>query len=129
MNKLQSHVCGNIPVFIQKGALAALNNEKDIVGHMKAVFKKRRDLAYKLCKEIFPDTPKPEGAFYLFPKMGPDLIAKYETDEKLALHILKEANVALLPGSYFGVPNTLRMAFSTSEDNITKGLKAIKEVL
>jgi aspartate aminotransferase len=129
MNKFQSHVCGNIPVFIQKGALAALENQVEIKAHMRDVFLKRRDFAYKLCKAIFPKTPKPEGAFYLFPSIGPELLKKYQSDEALALHILKEAKVALLPGSYFGVPGTLRMAFSTSEENIKNGLKAIEEVL
>lgn len=129
MNKFQSHVCGNLPVFVQKGALAALQNQDEIKKNMRDTFIKRRDIAYNLCKSIFPETPRPQGAFYLFPKLSEDILKKYHSDEKLALHILKEAKVALLPGSYFGVPGTLRMAFSNSEENIIKGLNAIKEVL
>ncbi len=129
LNKFQSHVCGNIPVFIQKGALAALENEDEIKRYMREEFTKRRDLAYSLCKEIFSDTPKPQGAFYLFPKIQDELILKFGSDEALALHILKEAKVALLPGSYFGVPGTLRVAFANSEENIKKGLSAIKDIL
>lgn len=129
MNKLQSHVCGNTPVFIQKGALAALEHQAEIAGHMKEVFKKRSELAYELCQEIFPQTPKPQGAFYLFPKVQDDLIKRFENDEKLALHILNEGKVALLPGAFFGMPGFLRICFSTSEDEITRGFKAIKECL
>jgi aspartate aminotransferase len=129
MNKLQSHVCGNTPVFIQKGAEAALNNADAISAHMKEVFSKRSEIAYELCKEIFPQTPKPQGAFYLFPKIQEELLERFGSDEKLAMHILNEAKVALLPGSFFGMPGFLRICFSTSEDEIRAGLKAIKECL
>ncbi len=129
LNKLQSHLCGNTPVFVQKGAAAALENEKEIVTHMRQTFRKRSELAYELSKEIFPHTPKPEGAFYLFPKIQEELITKYGSDENLALHILKEAKVAILPGSFFGQPGFLRICFSTNEENIEKGFKAIKECL
>lgn len=129
MIKLQSHICGNIPVFIQKSALAALENQESITENMRSIFLKRSELAYRLCKEIFPNTEKPEGAFYLFPKIQDDLIQKFGSDEKLALHILEAGKVALLPGSYFGNPGFLRICFSTSEDEILKGFKSIRECL
>ena len=129
MTKLQSHVCGNVPVFIQKGAEAALKNENEIVSHMREVFTRRMELAYKLCKEIFPSTEKPEGAFYLFPKLSQALLDKYGSDEALAMHILKEAKVALLPGAFFGEQGYLRICFATSDENIEKGFAAIKECL
>lgn len=129
LNKLQSHICGNTPVFVQKGAEAALKNEAKIVSHMRSTFKKRALLAYDLCLEIFPNTPKPQGAFYLFPKIQKELIDKYGSDEAIALHILKEAKVALLPGSFFGQPGFLRICFASSEANIKDGFAAIKECL
>ena len=129
MNKLQSHVCGNTPVFIQKGALAALENQEEIAGNMKEVFKRRSELAYRMCKEIFPETPRPQGAFYLFPKVPKDLLVRFENDEKLALHILNEGKVAILPGAFFGMPGFLRICFSTSDAEIEAGFKAMKECL
>lgn len=129
LSKLQSHVCGNIPVFIQKGAEVALQHEEEIKKNMVTTFKKRANLAYELCKEIFPLTTPSEGAFYLFPKIQDELVAKYGNDENLALHILEKAQVAILPGSYFGCPNHLRICFSASEEEITAGFKAIKECL
>lgn len=129
MIKLQSHLCGNVPVFIQKGALAALENESLITEKMRTTFKKRSELAYNLCKEIFPNTERPAGAFYLFPKIQDELIQKYGSDEKLALHILEAGKVALLPGSFFGSPGFLRICFSTSEEEIILGFQSIKECL
>jgi len=127
MNKLQSHVCGNTPVFIQKGALAALENESSITSQMRETFEKRAELAYQLCKEIFPETVKPQGAFYLFPKIPKALLERFESDEALSLHILEKAKVALLPGSFFGQPGYLRICFSTNNEEIIKGFQAIKE--
>ena len=129
LSKLQSHLCGNTPVFVQKGAEAALQNETKIVSHMRDTFKKRAHLAYDLSLELFPQTPKPQGAFYLFPKIQQDLLDKYGSDEGLALHILKEAKVALLPGSFFGQPGFLRICFASSEQNIKDGFSAIKDCL
>ncbi len=129
MNKLQSHVCGNVPVFIQKGAQAALEHEEEIVTHMREVFGRRMQMSFDLCKDIFPDTQKPQGAFYLFPKLSQELLDKYGSDENLAMHILKVAKVAILPGSFFGEPGYLRICFATSDENIRKGFAAIKDCL
>ena len=129
MAKLQSHVCGNVPVFIQKGALAALENESDIVNHMKNVFSRRMNLAYERCKRIFPGTEKPEGAFYLFPKIDQKILKQFGGDKELAMHILKEAKVAILPGSFFGEEGYLRICFATSDELIEKGFNAIETAL
>lgn len=129
MNKLQSHVCGNTPVFIQKGALAALENDEFITKKMRDTFQERAELAYQLCRDIFPDTIKPQGAFYLFPKIPKELLERFKNDEALSLHILEKAKVALLPGSFFGQPGYLRICFSTSNEEIKEGFMAIKESL
>ena len=96
---------------------------------MREVFGLRMEMSFDLCKDIFPDTQKPQGAFYLFPKLSKELLDKYGNDENLAMHILKVAKVAILPGSFFGEPGYLRICFATSEENIKKGFAAIKECL
>lgn len=127
--KLQSHICGNIPLFSQEGARAALTHEQAHKDYCIREYKKRCELAFKLCKDIFPDTNKPEGAFYLYPKVPQNLLTKHGNDVNLALHILEQARVALLPSSYFGQEGYLRICFATSIENIEKGFKAIKDLL
>ena len=129
MIKLQSHLCGNVPVFIQKGALAALQNRDAMKQEMLSLFQKRSELAFQLCKEIFPETQRTEGAFFIFPKIQKELLDRFGSDEKLAFHILEEAKVALLPGSHFGCPGYLRICFSTHEQDIEEGFQAIKDCL
>lgn len=128
VNKLQSHLTGNNCTFAQYGALEALTMDQSFFHQMKETFKKRRDLAYELCKEIM-DCPPPEGAFYLFPNVESFLPHRFQDDAQMALHILTEARVAILPGSFFGMPGHLRFSFSNSEENIKEAFRRIKEVL
>ena len=60
----------------------------------------------RLLREAGADVLEPEGAFYLFPDLGP-LSASFErrglhTSAELCERLLEEAGVAVLPGSSFG---------------------------
>jgi aspartate aminotransferase len=129
MNKLQSHLSGNNCTFAQHGALAALEIPQEDLKDMIKDLENRRNLAYQLCKDIFPNTNKPDGAFYLYPNIEHLLGDKFPTDVDLAKHILMEANVAILPGSFFGTPGYLRFSFAASTENIKAAFKQIKESL
>jgi aspartate aminotransferase len=129
MNKLQSHLSGNNCTFAQYGALAALEISQEDLTEMIQDLEVRRDLAYRLCKDIFPKTNKPDGAFYLYPNIEDLLGDRFKTDVDLAKHILMEANVAILPGSFFGTPGYLRFSFAASAENIKAAFKQIKESL
>ncbi len=128
INKLQGHMTGNNCTFAQYGGIASLELQSNFYQEMVQTFEKRRDLSYQLCHEIFPCV-YPEGAFYLFPDVSQYLNEETPTDSDLSLKILKEAQVALLPGSAFGQPGHLRICFATNEENIKKGFAQIKKVL
>lgn len=129
MNKLQSHLSGNNCTFAQYGALEALEIHQKDLQSMIDDLEKRRDLAYELCKDIFPNTIKPQGAFYLYPSVKEFLGDRFKTDEDLAKFILTDAGVAILPGSFFGTDGYLRFSFAGSGDNIRKAFANIKAVL
>ncbi len=128
VNKLQSHLSGNNCTFAQYGALAALENSQEIVKHMVQKMEERRNLAFELTSQIF-EVEKPQGAFYLFPKVESYFSQKIPNDEALAEYILKETGVALLPGTYFGTPGFLRICFASRLEDITTGLNLIKQLL
>ena len=48
---------------------------------------------------------------------------------KLCEFILDEAKVAVVPGAAFMSPDTIRIAYSNSEENIIKGMNAMKDAL
>ena len=129
MNKLQSPLSGNSCTFAQYGALAALETSEQDLNEIIEDLETRRDFAYNLCKDIFPKTNKPDGAFYLYPNIEDFLGERFATDVDLAKFILMKANVAILPGSFFGTPGYLRFSFAASIENIKAAFKQIKEAL
>ena len=50
-------------------------------------------------------------------------------DVALAEWLLAEHGVAIVPGSAFAAPGTLRLSFATSEENIREGLARLREGL
>jgi aspartate aminotransferase len=119
--KLQSHLSGNTAPFIQAAGVEALRKKDEILPPLIEIFEKRRDLAYKLLSS-FTKVSRAPGAFYLFPNIEQYLGERFQSDEELAEYILEEANVAVLPGSYYGKPGFLRLCFCTSTEEIEKGI-------
>lgn len=129
MNRLQGHLCGNICTPVQFGALAALESGQKFVKDIQSNLENLASLVFDLYSTIFPKMQAPEGAFYLFPNVTEFLGRGFPTDQALAEFILREAGVALLPGSAFGMPGHLRISFASSELIINKSYKQIKKVL
>jgi aspartate aminotransferase len=129
VNKLQGHLSGNNCTFAQYGALAALEMNYSVVKKMTEELQVRRDLAYDLFNELFPHE-KPQGAFYLFPNVEKNIEKLgLKSCEEFALYLLEKAKVAILPGSSFGKPGHIRIAFASSQEEIKQAYEQIKEVL
>jgi len=92
-------LCTNTPV--QKAAVAALNGPQDHVRKIIEKLKERRDYAWKrLNKMDGISCTKPEGAFYLFPKVH-EIGVRWKNDREFVLELLKETNVLFVHGSGF----------------------------
>ena len=134
-NKLQGQITSGASAISQKAACAALNADLTIVYEMREIFRKRRDLVFKLLSEIKGiKTFMPDGAFYYFPdvtyffgKSVDNTIINNAGD--LCMYLLNNAHVATVTGSAFGDPNCIRLSYATSEDNIIEALKRIKTAL
>ena len=127
LDVLQTHSISCCVSFTQPAALEAIVGPQEKKDEMVKEFKKRRDLAVDLIKDIRGlDVNVPKGAFYLFPK--------YESkvkSEVLCTKMLEEAHVAVTPGSAFG-PNGegfFRLSYATSEEQIIEGLSRVKKFL
>jgi aspartate/methionine/tyrosine aminotransferase len=94
---------------------------------MLDAFNRRRDLVYKGVNEI-PGLRcnKPEGAFYSFPNITDTGL----TSREYADYLLREADVAVLPGTAFGEygEGYVRISFANSEANLTEALRRIRKV-
>lgn len=127
LTKLQSHLCGNVCTFAQHGAQAALEMDQSIIERRRLELQRRRDLAFAYAAEIF-DCVKPQGAFYLFADVSRHL-RKDETSAGLAMRLLNQAGVAVVPGEAFGGPGHIRISFGASEAELQAAFEKIKEVL
>ncbi len=127
INRIQQHSLTCAVSFAQKAGVTALTGTQEPVMEMVKEFKTRRDLVCQGIKEI----PKlscgtPQGAFYVFVKYDYDM-----PSIDFAKFLLEKANVAVTPGSAFGVcgEGYIRLSYATSSEKISEGLRKIKEAL
>ncbi len=134
-NKLQGQYTSGPCSVSQKAAEAAYTTSQECVETMRKAFERRRDLIVELAKDIPGlEVNKPEGAFYLFPKCSSFFGKSYngkkiENSTDLALFLLEVGHVATVGGDAFGDPYCFRMSYATSDDNIRKAMKRIKDTL
>ncbi len=117
-----------VPPFIQYAALEAINGDQTEVRKMIQEYKERRDILVDGLNDINGiSCLKPGGAIYVFP----NITGTGMTSEEFSDFMLKEANVALLPGTNFGEygEGYIRMCYVNSKENIIEGLKRIKAAL
>lgn len=92
-------ICANTPV--QIAGAAALNGPQDCVKDIVDRLKQRRDFAWKRLNEIEGiSTTKPEGAFYIFPKIH-EVGTRWKTDMNFVVELLKETGLLIVNGSGF----------------------------
>jgi tyrosine/nicotianamine family aminotransferase len=136
MRIARSRLCANS--ICQRACIAALNGPKDHIKEVNNKLKKRRDFSYKRLNEIEGiSTAKPEGAFYIFPKIEAMESGVWKSDKEFVLDLLKEAHVLVVHGSGFceiygqnhfravilPTLETLEKAFDNLESFIKKRIK------
>ena len=124
---LQSQTSSNPTSFAQYGALAAMRNPdaaKAAFQQMIDAFDARRKFLYNELTSIKGITcPKALGAFYLFP----DISSFGLSSNEFSTRLLKEKEVAVVPGEGFGAPGYIRLSYATSDEVIRKGIARIRE--
>ena len=132
---LQSHSTTNAPTIAQYAAIEALEGSQEELALMHNEFEKRRDFVYNRLQSMEGiSCVKPRGAFYVFPNISTYLNTSYKeheirTSSDLALYLIKEAQVVLIPGSAFGSDNHLRISFAASMDRLNEGMDRIEHAL
>ncbi|MCD1264354.1 aspartate aminotransferase [Shinella sumterensis] len=118
----------------QAASVEALNGPQEFLKDRQASFKHRRDLVVSALNAI-PGLAcrTPEGAFYTFSGCA-GVIGKttprgkrLETDSDFTDYLLEDANVAVVPGSAFGLSPYFRISYATSEAELTEALKRIAD--
>jgi aspartate/methionine/tyrosine aminotransferase len=113
--------------FSQRAAIQALEGPRGEVNKMLEAFASRRDLVYEGLNKIDGlRCLKPEGAFYAFPNITDTGM----TSREYADYLMREADVAVLPGTSFGEygEGYIRISFANSEENLKKAMERISAV-
>ncbi|WP_158881366.1 pyridoxal phosphate-dependent aminotransferase [Amycolatopsis anabasis] len=124
----QSHLCGNVANVSQRAALAAVSGPLDAVAEMRKAFDARRKKIVSLLSEIpGVECPTPEGAFYAYPSvkalLGKEIRGERPQDTlELADLVLREAEVAVVPGEAFGTPGYFRFSYALAESDLVEGV-------
>ena len=112
------------PSIVQWGAYIGLRECMDDVDYMKSEFIKRRDYLYSELKKLGFELNLPNGAFYMFPSIKKFNMSSDEFCESL----LKEAGVAIVPGSAFGIGGEgyIRISYAYSMEQLKECVKRIE---
>jgi aspartate aminotransferase len=131
MEKIQSQSTSNPCSISQKAAAAALLGDQSCITPMIKSFKHRHDLVVKGLNALPGIRCLPgDGTFYAFFSVE-DVMKTHNMadDYEVAEFLLRDARVALVPGSAFGLPGFLRLSFATAEKLLIEALARMKEVL
>ncbi|WP_079480474.1 aminotransferase A [Halobacillus salinus] len=111
----------------QHAALEALQNGRIYTEEMKAAYQKRRDYVLNRLNKMGLDYSAPDGAFYVFPSLA----LQGETTFNLAVRMVKEAGVALVPGDAFSEygEGYMRLSYAYSLETLEKGLDRLENFL
>lgn len=130
MSKIQGQSTSNICSIAQKGALAALTGTFDFVQEMKSAFAPRRDMALEIVGSWEGAyCPKPDGAFYIFPRVDSFYKGDVDSSTRLCQVILEEEKVALVPGQAFGDDRCVRISYAVDQKILKDCLTRIGRLL
>jgi len=120
----------NLPLFVQRAALAALEGPQECVAEMRASYQARRDLATGLLHERGLLEYTPAGAFYLLVPVA--RAAGYSADEPFdslafAEALIAERGIALAPGMAFGsrTARYVRVSLASAPDVLRAGISGL----
>lgn len=106
------------PRISQVAGIAALSQPSGHIEEFSKVLANRREL---ICQRLdslneFFSYIKPQGAYYVFPK----ILADHQNSREFAIRLLNETRVTVTPGSAFGPSGEhhVRMAYCVDEDTI-----------
>ncbi|MFN4242288.1 MAG: pyridoxal phosphate-dependent aminotransferase [Tepidisphaerales bacterium] len=120
MAKLQQYtfVCAPSPLQVAATVAADL----DMTAYVQQ-YRAKRDLVYGLLSRKF-EVVRPEGAFYIFPKVTP----RWKTATELATAAI-ERQVLVIPGGVFSSQDThFRISYAAPDDKLKAGCEVLCEL-
>ncbi|MDO4615633.1 MAG: aminotransferase class I/II-fold pyridoxal phosphate-dependent enzyme [Lachnospiraceae bacterium] len=127
MTKIHQSGIMSAPTISQYAAITALRDCDDSIEQMKNEYNRRRRLLVNRLNHIGLTCFEPEGAFYVFPSIRSTGLTSQEFCERL----LKEKEVAVIPGDAFGAcgEGYIRISYAYSVAHLETALDRIEEMV
>ncbi len=127
MTKIHQSCIMSAPTTSQYAAITALRQCDDQIEMMRDEYNRRRRYVVKALNEMGLTCFEPRGAFYVFPAIQISGLTSSEFCEQL----LREKEVAIIPGSAFGASGEgyARISYAYSVDHLQTAMKRIREFL
>ena len=124
MMKIHQYSMLCAPTIAQEAAVEALANGENEMITMRDSYKDRRNVIVKRLNAMGLNCFTPKGAFYVFA----NITSTGLSSEDFSTRLLKEQNVAVVPGTAFGVcgEGFVRCAYATSLDEIQTAMDKIE---
>jgi aspartate aminotransferase len=127
VERLHSHLTGCPNAISQEAYAAALTSEPPEVAKMAGEFDARRKYLLSELRGLGLETPWPRGAFYAFPEVRAWL--DHRGSAGFCEDLLERENLALVPGSAFGVDTHVRLSYALSMDKIAVAVGRLRRFL
>ena len=119
---LSAATIASVPTFVQAAAMEALRTDP---GPLAEIFRRRREYVTGRLKSIGLPFPEPRGAFYVFP----DIRQFGMTSDECCTRMIREAGVAAVPGSCFGLEGYVRLSCCCGDNDLREGLDRMEHFL
>ena len=132
MKTLQSQSTSCASSVSQYAAISALTQKCEELPKMNAEYKERHDYVVKELNNIPGVTCREtDGTFYVFPSFTKYIeeSQKINNDDELAMYLLNEGKVAVVPGSAFGMSGHLRLSIALDLKSLEIAMNRIKTTL
>lgn len=132
MKKVQSQSTSDPASVAQAVAVAALRGERSFLREQSESFKERHAFVLGELGLINGVAVHPaEGSFFILADMS-GVIARrddFDDDVGLAEYLLERAEIAVVPGAAFGVPDCLRLSTANSIDVLAEAMARMRKAL
>jgi aspartate aminotransferase len=132
MAVVQSQSTTNPSSISQAAAVAALTGPQDFLLERRIAFQRRRDIVVDGLNAIDGiSCRRPEGAFYVFANCAGLIGSRaadgtvIDSDAAFCRYLLERHNVAVVPGSCFGLAPYIRLSYAASEANLIEAIGRI----
>lgn len=119
--EMKTHTSMNTNILGQEMALAALGAPASFISDQLQVWRARRELIYTGLTNLGLDLWKPEGAFYVLPKV--------EDPYAFVSDLFERYQVITYLGEWFGAPDRVRLSYALDADKIEAGIERIGSYL